>query len=64
MTSCIILLLFDMFHHYFKDGYSVQLVQEGEEPENFFWFGIGGHKEYEKVFDFINYLCKYFILIC
>ena len=33
----------------FQEGYSVQLVQEGEEPENFFWFGIGGKKDYEKV---------------
>ncbi|XP_057311886.1 protein flightless-1 homolog [Hydractinia symbiolongicarpus] len=28
-----------------EEGYSLQVVQEGEEPENFFWVGIGGKKE-------------------
>ena len=27
--------------------YSRQTVLEGEEPENFFWYGIGGQKEYD-----------------
>eukprot|EP00795_Rhopilema_esculentum_P009062 gene9062-16710_t len=35
-----------------EEGYSVQLVQEGEEPENFFWHGIGGRKDYEKTAEF------------
>ena len=26
-----------------------QMINEGEEPENFFWVGIGGKKPYEKV---------------
>ena len=25
------------------------MINEGEEPENFFWVGIGGKKPYEKV---------------
>lgn len=25
-----------------------QVVREGEEPENFFWIGIGGRKAYDK----------------
>jgi len=33
----------------YQSGYTVQIVNEGEEPENFFWVGIGGRKEYDKV---------------
>lgn len=25
------------------------MINEGEEPENFFWVGIGGRKKYDKV---------------
>lgn len=25
------------------------MINEGEEPENFFWVGIGGKKAYDKV---------------
>jgi len=32
-----------------QDNYTVQMVNEGEEPENFFWVGIGGRKPYDKV---------------
>lgn len=28
-----------------EEGYSLQVLQQGEEPENFFWVGIGGQKE-------------------
>ena len=28
-----------------EENYSLQVLQEGEEPENFFWVGIGGKKE-------------------
>lgn len=27
---------------------SMQVINEGEEPQNFFWFGLGGEKPYEK----------------
>ena len=26
-----------------------QMINEGGQPENFFWVGIGGKKPYEKV---------------
>lgn len=29
--------------------YTIQVVGEGEEPENFFWVGIGGQKPYDHV---------------
>lgn len=32
-----------------KDNYTIQMISEGEEPENFFWVGIGGKKPYDKV---------------
>jgi len=32
-----------------EEGFSLQVLQEGEEPENFFWVGIGGQKEISKV---------------
>ncbi|XP_042876156.1 protein flightless-1-like [Penaeus japonicus] len=33
---------------YDPEKYSLQVVREGEEPENFFWIGIGGRKPYDK----------------
>jgi hypothetical protein len=38
-------------------NYSVQLLSEGEEPENFFWVGLGGRSkvEYEKDADYMNF---------
>jgi hypothetical protein len=38
-----------------QDKYSLQILNEGEEPENFFWVGLGGRKEYEKHADFMNF---------
>ena len=32
-----------------------QVLNEGEEPENFFWVGLGEKKSYEKEADFMNY---------
>lgn len=34
---------------------SIQVVAEGEEPENFFWVGLGGKKPYEKDATFMEY---------
>ena len=42
-----------------EEGYSVQIVQEGEEPENFFWVGIGGRKEICQV----TYWSSYILII-
>jgi hypothetical protein len=35
--------------------YSQQVINEGEEPDNFFWVALGGKKPYEKDADFMNY---------
>lgn len=39
----------------YKDGYTIQMINEGEEPENFFWVGIGGKKKYEEDCSFMYY---------
>ncbi|XP_020611337.1 protein flightless-1 homolog isoform X2 [Orbicella faveolata] len=36
-------------------GYTVQIVNEGDEPENFFWVGVGGRKDYDKSAEYIKY---------
>ncbi|CAG0886127.1 unnamed protein product [Darwinula stevensoni] len=36
-----------------RDDYSMQVINEGEEPENFFWVGIGGRKPYGSDADFM-----------
>lgn len=36
-------------------GFTVQIVNEGGEPENFFWVGIGGRKDYDKSAEYIKY---------
>lgn len=34
---------------------SLQVLNEGEEPDNFFWVGLGGKKSYETDADYMNY---------
>lgn len=34
---------------------SVQVLNEGEEPDNFFWVGIGGRKPYDTDSEFMQY---------
>jgi hypothetical protein len=31
------------------------VLNEGEEPENFFWVGLGERKPYDKQADFLDY---------
>ncbi|ESO93458.1 hypothetical protein LOTGIDRAFT_145300, partial [Lottia gigantea] len=46
----------DIAYMMYKDNYTIQMINEGEEPENFFWVGIGGRKPYDKDDDFMNYI--------
>ncbi|CAH1794524.1 unnamed protein product [Owenia fusiformis] len=41
----------DMFA---EENYSIQMINEGEEPENFFWVGIGGYKPYDKEAEYMR----------
>ncbi|KAL9915605.1 FLII actin remodeling protein [Glossina fuscipes fuscipes] len=34
---------------------SLQILNEGEEPENFFWVALGGRKPYDTDADYMNY---------
>lgn len=34
---------------------SLQILNEGEEPENFFWVALGGRKPYDTNADYMNY---------
>ncbi|XP_043272595.1 protein flightless-1 [Venturia canescens] len=34
---------------------SLQVLNEGEEPDNFFWVGLGGKKPYDTDADYMNY---------
>ncbi|XP_069066199.1 protein flightless-1 homolog isoform X1 [Pleurodeles waltl] len=45
----------DITNHMFDDSYSKQVVNEGEEPENFFWVGIGGQKPYDEDADYMKF---------
>uniref|UniRef100_H2ZPM3 Gelsolin-like domain-containing protein n=1 Tax=Ciona savignyi TaxID=51511 RepID=H2ZPM3_CIOSA len=50
-------LMEDMISVMFGDGYSVQILNEGEEPENFFWVGLGGRCEtYEEQADYLHHV--------
>ncbi|KAA0202906.1 hypothetical protein HAZT_HAZT000741 [Hyalella azteca] len=40
---------------YDPEKYSLQVVREGEEPENFFWVGIGGKKPYDTEADYMQH---------
>ena len=39
-------------HNKFK---FVQVLNEGEEPDNFFWAGLGGKKPYDQEAEFMKY---------
>ncbi|XP_068154697.1 protein flightless-1 [Drosophila tropicalis] len=34
---------------------SLQILNEGDEPENFFWVALGGRKSYDKDAEYMNY---------
>uniref|UniRef100_A0AAZ3PVN5 Gelsolin-like domain-containing protein n=2 Tax=Oncorhynchus tshawytscha TaxID=74940 RepID=A0AAZ3PVN5_ONCTS len=45
----------DIMNCMFDDTYSKQVINEGEEPENFFWVGIGCQKVYDEDADYMKY---------
>ena len=40
---------------YDAERFSVQILNEGEEPNNFFWIGLGGKKTYDSEADFMDH---------
>ncbi|TNN56812.1 Protein flightless-1 [Liparis tanakae] len=45
----------DIMNCMFDETYSKQVINEGEEPENFFWVGIGSQKQYDEDADYMKY---------
>ncbi|CAJ0915080.1 unnamed protein product [Ranitomeya imitator] len=45
----------DIMNTMFDDTYSKQVIDEGEEPENFFWVGIGGQKSYDEDAEYMKF---------
>ncbi|XP_043945529.1 protein flightless-1 homolog [Protopterus annectens] len=45
----------EVMNHMFHDSYSKQVINEGEEPENFFWVGIGGQKPYDEDAEYMKH---------
>ncbi|KAJ3600913.1 hypothetical protein NHX12_031886 [Muraenolepis orangiensis] len=45
----------DIMNSMFDDTYSKQVINEGEEPENFFWVGIGSQKQYDEDADYMKH---------
>ncbi|XP_051905189.1 protein flightless-1 homolog [Hippocampus zosterae] len=45
----------DIMNSMFDDTYSKQVINEGEEPENFFWVGIGAQKQYDEDAEYMKY---------
>uniref|UniRef100_A0A3P8WVE8 Protein flightless-1 homolog n=1 Tax=Cynoglossus semilaevis TaxID=244447 RepID=A0A3P8WVE8_CYNSE len=45
----------DIMNSMFDDTYSKQVINEGEEPENFFWVGIGSQKTYDEDADYMKH---------
>ncbi|XP_076808004.1 protein flightless-1 homolog [Clavelina lepadiformis] len=49
-------LLEDILADMFGDEYSVQMINEGEEPENFFWVGLGEKPDsYDEEASYLHY---------
>ncbi|XP_072337333.1 protein flightless-1 homolog isoform X2 [Scyliorhinus torazame] len=45
----------DIMNNMFDETYSKQVINEGEEPENFFWVGIGGAKQYDEDAEYMKH---------
>ncbi|KAB1266484.1 Protein flightless-1-like protein [Camelus dromedarius] len=45
----------DILNSMFEASYSKQVINEGEEPENFFWVGIGAQKPYDEDAEYMKH---------
>ncbi|XP_006901250.1 PREDICTED: protein flightless-1 homolog isoform X2 [Elephantulus edwardii] len=45
----------DILNTMFDTSYSKQVINEGEEPENFFWVGLGAQKPYDDDAEFMKH---------
>ena len=44
-----------MANLYDQEKFSLQILNEGEEPNNFFWVGLNGKKPYETEAIYMDY---------
>uniref|UniRef100_G3U1M6 FLII actin remodeling protein n=1 Tax=Loxodonta africana TaxID=9785 RepID=G3U1M6_LOXAF len=45
----------DILNTMFDTSYSKQVINEGEEPENFFWVGLGAQKPYDEDAEYMKH---------
>lgn len=48
-------LCFDKYRRTFFFFSPSKVINEGEEPENFFWVGIGAQKQYDEDAEYMKY---------
>ena len=46
----------EIANYMYSDSYSIQILNEGEEPETFFWIGLGGKKDYDRSAEYLRYM--------
>jgi len=44
-----------IINNWIQPWISLQVLNEGEEPDNFFWVALGGKKPYDTDAEFMNY---------
>jgi len=48
-------LIEEIAEEMYGETHSIQILNEGEEPANFFWVGIGGKKKYDSHAEYMRY---------
>lgn len=55
IKTCTLHLDCFFFYNLFSFFTFLQVINEGEEPENFFWVGIGSQKPYDEDAEYMKY---------
>ncbi|CAF0945256.1 unnamed protein product [Adineta steineri] len=50
------LLVQEIANEMYNDTYTIQVINEGNEPENFFWVGLGDRLAYDTTADYMRYM--------
>ncbi|CAF2532295.1 unnamed protein product [Rotaria sp. Silwood2] len=50
------LLAQEIANEMYNDSYTIQVINEGNEPENFFWVGLGDRLAYDLTADYMRYM--------
>lgn len=46
----------EIAQYMYEDSYSIQVLNEGEEPETFFWHSLDGKKPYDQSAEYMKYM--------